>query len=300
MLKIAWSETYIYPLPAGHRFPMEKYALLPEQLLYEGTVNSENFFRPQALAETWITTTHEWEYWQKLKTLSLSRAEIRATGFPLSQALIDRETLIAQGTIECAEYARQFGVAMNISGGTHHAFSNRGEGFCLLNDMAIAANYLLINQLAHKILIIDLDVHQGNGTAQIFRNRPEVFTFSMHAEKNYPLRKEKSDLDIGLPDGTADEDYLFTLQNTLPKLLDTVQPDFIFYLAGVDILASDKLGRLGVSRQGCKMRDAMVLHLAYQNHIPICISMGGGYSPKLADIVEAHANTFRVAQEIYF
>jgi acetoin utilization deacetylase AcuC-like enzyme len=300
MLKIAWSEIYAHPLPAGHRFPMQKYALLPEQLIYEGTVKPENFFRPTLMPEELILTTHEAEYWQKLKNLNLSKAEIRATGFPLSQALIDREVVIAQGTIECAKYAQQYGVAMNVSGGTHHAFSNRGEGFCLLNDIAIAANYLLINQLSSKILIIDLDVHQGNGTAEIFQNQPSVFTFSMHAEKNYPLRKEKSDLDIGLPDGTNDDFYLNTLQNIIPNLIAKVQPDFIFYLAGVDILASDKLGRLGVSREGCKTRDKMILEWAKSQHIPICVSMGGGYSPKISDIVEAHANTFRLAQEIYF
>jgi acetoin utilization deacetylase AcuC-like enzyme len=300
MLKIAWSEIYVHPLPAGHRFPMEKYALLPEQLMYEGTVKADNFFRPTFMPEELILSTHTAEYWQKLKNLSLSKAEMRATGFPLSQGLIDREIIIAQGTMECAKYALQSGIAMNVSGGTHHAFSNRGEGFCLLNDIAIAANYLLINQLAKKILIIDLDVHQGNGTAELFRNQPLVFTFSMHAEKNYPLRKEKSDLDIGLPDGTTDEFYLQHLQTVLPYLLAEVQPDFVFYLAGVDILASDKLGRLAVSREGCKNRDRMVLNWAKQHQIPICVSMGGGYSPKISDIVEAHANTFRLAQEIYF
>jgi acetoin utilization deacetylase AcuC-like enzyme len=300
MLKIAWSEIYVHPLPAGHRFPMEKYALLPEQLIYEGTVRAENFFRPSFMPEELILSTHTAEYWHKLKNLSLSKAEMRATGFPLSQALIDREVIIAQGTMECAKFALQSGIAMNVSGGTHHAFSNRGEGFCLLNDMAIAANYLLINQLAKKILIIDLDVHQGNGTAELFRNQPLVFTFSMHAEKNYPLRKEKSDLDIGLPDGTTDDFYLSILQKVLAKLLAEVQPDFIFYLAGVDILASDKLGRLAVSREACKNRDKIVLNWAKQYQIPICVSMGGGYSPKISDIVEAHANTFRLAQEIYF
>jgi acetoin utilization deacetylase AcuC-like enzyme len=300
MLKIAWSDIYVHSLPPGHRFPMEKYALLPEQLLYEGTATNDNFFKPSALSEAHILTTHTKEYWEKLKNLQLNKAEIRATGFPLSQALVSRETSIAQGTIQCAEYALRYGIAFNIAGGTHHAFSQRGEGFCLLNDMAIAANYLLMNQLAKKILIIDLDVHQGNGTAEIFQNQPAVFTFSMHGEKNYPLRKEKSDLDIGLQDGTDDESYLKILANVLPQLIDNQQPDFLFYLAGVDVLATDKLGRLGMTREGCKRRDALVLTLAHKLQLPMCVSMGGGYSPKISDIVEAHANTYRLAQEIFF
>ena len=189
---------------------------------------------------------------------------------------------------------------MNIAGGTHHSFTNRGEGFCILNDFAIAANYLLNHQLAKKILIVDLDVHQGNRTAQIFQDNPSVFTFSIHGAKNYPVRKEQSDLDIGLPDKTEDALYLKTVRDTLPKLIDEVQPDFIFYLAGVDILATDKLGRLAVSREGCRLRDEFVLQLCKKNNIPVAVSMGGGYSVKITDIVEAHANTFRVAQNIYF
>lgn len=300
MLKIAWHQSYKHPLPEGHRFPMAKYELIPQQLLYEGTLQESNFFTPQKLSEADILTTHTHTYWQKLKNLALSPAEIRKTGFPLSASLVEREVTIAQGTIDCSLFAKQYGIAMNIAGGTHHAFTDRGEGFCLLNDVAIAANYLLKNHLAKKVLIIDLDVHQGNGTAEIFRNNPNVFTFSMHGEKNYPLHKEKSDLDIPLPDGIGDEAYLKILYENLPQLIDTQEPDFIFYISGVDILATDKLGRLGVSLQGCKQRDYFVLENARKNKIPIAISMGGGYSEKLADIIEAHSNTFRLAQEMYF
>jgi len=170
----------------------------------------------------------------------------------------------------------------------------------VLNDIAIAANYLLRHQLAQQILVVDLDVHQGDGTAQIFQKEPRVYTFSMHGAKNYPARKQTSDLDIGLPDKTEDALYLKTLKDTLPKLLEVVQPDFIFYLSGVDIIASDKLGRLSVSLQGCKERDRIVLKACKQQEIPVAISMGGGYSEKLAHIVEAHANTFRVAQHLFF
>ena len=300
MLKIAYSPVYKYKLPEKHRFPMIKYELIPEQLVYEGTVKESQFFHPDQLTEEEILWTHKLEFWEKLKKLSLTPKEIRKIGFPLSKALITRGRHISKGTVQCALFAQQYGVSMNIAGGTHHSFSDRGEGFCILNDFAIAANYLLKHQLAKKILIVDLDVHQGNGTAEIFRNNKSVFTFSVHGAKNYPVRKEKSNLDIGLPDKTGDKFYLRTIKESLPPLLEKVQPDFIFYLAGVDILETDKLGRLAVSREGCKKRDKFVLELCKKNNIPIAISMGGGYSVKISDIVEAHANTFRMAQNIYF
>lgn len=279
---------------------MSKYEVLPEQLLHEGTITNNNLFRPERVAEPWIVTTHLPSYWRRLSALQLTPAEVRRTGFPLTAALVDREVMIAQGTISAAHFALQHGIAMNIAGGTHHAFTDRGEGFCLLNDQAIAANYLLKNQLASKILIVDLDVHQGNGTAEIFRNTPEVFTFSMHGANNYPLQKEHSDLDIGLPDHTNDQHYLETLDAHLGRLIDTVQPDFIFYQSGVDILATDKLGKLAVSREGCRARDRHVLTLARHYRIPLVVCMGGGYSPDFRDIIEAHANTYRLAQEIFF
>jgi acetoin utilization deacetylase AcuC-like enzyme len=279
---------------------MEKYALLPEQLLYEGTVQSSNFFAPEKISNEVLLLTHNAAYLKKLETLSLSRQEERKTGFPLDQKLVDREWMIMEGTLRCAWYALESGIAMNIAGGTHHAYTDRGEGFCLLNDNAIAANALLQEQKAKKILIVDLDVHQGNGTAQIFANENHVFTFSMHGEKNYPLHKEKSDLDIGLPDGIGDNAYLQLLHENLARLLDEVQPDFMFFQCGVDILSTDKLGRLGISKEGCKARDRIVLQAAKTNRIPLVCSMGGGYSEKIADIVDAHANTFRLAQEIYF
>jgi len=202
--------------------------------------------------------------------------------------------------LECARYALQNGISMNIAGGTHHAFTNRGGGFCLLNDIAIAANFLLHEKLAKQVLVVDLDVHQGDGTAQIFRRESRVFTFSMHGANNYPLQKENSDLDIGLPDFTDDHHYLQELEIHLPWLIDKVQPDFIFYQSGVDILNTDKLGKLSVTRQGCKQRDRIVLKTAYQHKIPLVASMGGGYSENFKDIIEAHANTFRLAQEIFF
>ena len=300
MLKIAFSPIYKYELPDGHRFPMVKYELLPEQLLYEGTIREENFFHPTPLKESVLLLTHEAQYWNKLKTLSLNKKEIRAIGFPMSETLIKRGLHIANGTVQCALFALENGIGMNIAGGTHHSFTHKGEGFCVFNDIGIAANYLLEQQIASRILVVDLDVHQGNGTAQIFQKDARVFTFSMHGAKNYPVRKEQSDLDIGLPDKTDDQFYLKILRNTLPALVDRIQPEIIFYLSGVDVLASDKLGRLNLSMEGCKERDRFVLSVAKKYQIPIAVSMGGGYSEKLSIIIEAHANTFRLAQDIFF
>lgn len=278
---------------------MEKYDLLPRQLLHEGTIEQSYLFEPTPLEEKWILTAHDEQYWHKLKNLGLSKSEIRKTGFPLSQQLVDREITIAHGTMICTEYAFKYGVAMNIAGGTHHAFTNRGEGFCLLNDIAIGAHYLLETKKAKKILVIDLDVHQGNGTAEIFEADPHVFTFSMHGEKNYPMHKEVSDLDIGLPDRTKDKEYLELLSNNLHKLVDSQSPDFIFYQCGVDVLETDKLGRLSISIEGCKARDRMVLELAFRKDIPLVAVMGGGYSEDIRLIIEAHANTYRLARDIY-
>ena len=279
---------------------MAKYELVPDQLLYEGTVRNDNFFHPGLLDEPTALLTHTPNYWRKLNDIDLSDKEIRAIGFPINEKFMHRGRHIAQGTVECALFALQHGVALNVAGGTHHAFADRGEGFCCFNDQAVAANYLLHHGLAKRILIVDLDVHQGNGTASIFSDEPRVFTFSMHGERNYPLRKEQSNLDIGLPDGMDDAPYLRLLRNTLPRLLDEFQPDFVFYQSGVDILETDKLGRLSVSREGCRERDRIVFEYCRQHRLPVVASMGGGYSPRLADIVEAHANTFRVAQEVFF
>ncbi|TVP49437.1 MAG: histone deacetylase [Mongoliibacter sp.] len=300
MLKIAWSPKYCHPLPEGHRFPMEKYNLIPEQLLYEGTVTNDNFFSPYSLEDKWIVNTHKSDYVDKLKNQRLSKSEIRKTGFPLSEALVEREVHIMHGSVKSALFALEYGIAMNVAGGTHHAFTDRGEGFCLLNDIAITANYLLENGHSKKILVVDLDVHQGNGTAEIFQNESRVFTFSMHGASNYPMHKENSDLDVGLPDKIGDSDYIKLLNQHFIPLLDQVEPDFIIFQSGVDVLETDKLGRLGLSLQGCKERDKIVLEVASKNEIPIMCCMGGGYSEKISHIIEAHSNTFRLAQEIFF
>lgn len=298
MLPIAFAPCYAHALPTGHRFPMLKYELLPEQLLHEGTATAADFFVATPPPDEDILRVHDAGYYQRLG--QLTRQEERATGFPWSEALFAREITILGGTIEAAQQALAHGVAFNIAGGTHHAFRARGEGFCLLNDQAAAAAWLLAKVPAiRKILIVDLDVHQGNGTAAMLQHEPRVFTFSMHGARNYPARKEQSDLDLALPDGTADAAYLKLLAETLPRLLDEVQPDFVFYLAGVDVLATDKLGHLSLSREGCRQRDELVLGLCHRHGIPVQVSMGGGYSERIADIVEAHANTYRVAARLF-
>ena len=300
MLKIAYHPFYAHPLPEGHRFPMLKYELIPEQLLHEGTITHENLFAPDLLDEQYIINTHDIDYWEQLKNLTLPAKEQRRIGFPLTAQLIEREIRIAQGTIDGALYAKKFGVAFNVAGGTHHAGSNWGEGFCLLNDQAIAANYLLVNKLASRILIIDLDVHQGNGTAQIFNNEPRVFTFSMHGASNFPFRKEKSVLDIPLENGVNDELYLSILVRALKLFFNKHCPDFVFYLSGVDVLATDKLGKLALTKEGCKRRDEIVFEFCSNHQVPVQVSMGGGYSPDIKTIVDAHCNTFRVANNLYF
>lgn len=300
MLKIAFHPIYQHPLPEGHRFPMLKYELLPKQLLHEGTCEATNFFEPEIPNDKYIVAVHDPEYFYDLLNIKIPPKEARKIGFPLTEDLVERERIIADGTIKGCEFALQHGVAMNIAGGTHHAYTNRGEAFCMLNDQAIGARYLQAKKLAKKILIVDLDVHQGNGTAEIFKDDASVFTFSMHGKANYPFKKEQSDLDIALEKGTSDAEYLSILKRTLPKLIRQERPDFIFYLCGVDVIATDKLGTLGLTIEGCKERDRFVLETCHELEIPMQCSMGGGYSPDIKTIVDAHANTFRLAQRIFF
>jgi acetoin utilization deacetylase AcuC-like enzyme len=297
MIPIAFHPIYKHPLPEGHRFPMLKYELLPQQLLHEGTAEKEDFFEPDVANLKAVLAIHAENYVNDLLELRLDSRAVRKIGFPLSAELVKRELRITNGTIIGTQKAFDTGIAFNIAGGTHHAYSDRGEAFCLLNDQAIAAQFLLNQNHAKKILIVDLDVHQGNGTAEIFQDNPSVFTFSMHGKSNYPFKKQISDLDIALPDYTNDVTYLKILTETLPQLIQKERPDFIFYLSGVDILATDKLGKLSCTIDGCKKRDEMVFELCLKYQIPVQVSMGGGYSPEIKTIVEAHANTFRTAKD---
>ncbi len=298
MLKIAYSPIYKYNLPPGHRFPMEKYELIPEQLLYEGTITEDQLFQPLEMSREDLLTTHTAEYIDKVFNQKLTAREIRRIGFPMSTDLVKRERHIIQGTMECVNWAREYGISMNVAGGTHHAYADRGEGFCIFNDVVVASNLLLREEPDRKILIIDLDVHQGNGTARLMQEETRVFTLSMHGRRNYPMHKEVSDWDVELEDGTGDLEYLKVLQEVLDGLEEKISPEIIFYISGVDVLASDKLGRLGLTREGCYRRDQMVIKYARDRSIPLIITMGGGYSHRLADVVEAHANTFRIAADM--
>lgn len=300
MLQVAFHPDYIHPIPEGHKFPMEKYQLLPEQLLYEGTLDQAHFFEPNICLDEYILATHDHDYFQRLSELKITPREQRVSGFVHSEQLVLREKRIMEGTRMCAKRALKCGAAMNIAGGTHHAYSDRGEGFCLLNDQAVAANWLLNERLAKKILIIDLDVHQGNGTAELFRDSTQVFTFSIHGKNNYPLKKEVSHLDVELADGTADLEYLTSLKVNLDKVLRDFTPDFIFYQSGVDVLKTDKLGRLSLSIDGCKKRDEYVFEIVKELGVPVVCTMGGGYSREIKHIIEAHANTFRSIQNNLF
>lgn len=300
MLPIAFHPIFKHPLPEGHRFPMLKYELLPQQLIHEGIAQKSDFFEPEIIPIETVLRVHAKQYVSDLMDLTLDPKAARKIGFPLSKELVERELRIAQGTIIGAEKAFETKVAFNIAGGTHHAYSNRGEAFCLLNDQAISAKYLLDNKLAKKVLIIDLDVHQGNGTAEIFQKNDNVFTFSTHGKTNYPFKKETSDLDIAFDDNTSDDEFLKTISTIVPKLIEQQKPDFIFYLAGVDILASDKLGKLGCTIEGCKKRDEIVFENCDHYQIPVQVSMGGGYSPEIKTIIDAHANTYRVAKDILY
>lgn len=297
---VAYSPIYVHAVPEGHRFPMLKYDLLYQQLVLEGLIESDEFIQADPIDLALLAPIHTKEYLEKLLQLKCTPREQRISGFEHSEELIKRELVIMEGTRLCAKLALESnGVALNIAGGTHHAYADRGEGFCLLNDQAIAANWLLSQKLTERILIIDLDVHQGNGTAVIFQNNPAVFTLSVHGASNYPLKKETSDLDISLPDGTDDQTYLNTLQQVLPTVFNDFKPTFLFYQSGVDVLETDKLGKLALTIEGSKQRDRYVFELAKTYNLPIVCSMGGGYSKEVRHIVEAHMNTFRLAH-FYF
>ena len=278
---------------------MAKYDLIPQKLLQEGVITPDNLFHPQLLSEQEILTTHTADYWHKLKTGTLTDKEIRKIGLPMSGELIKRERYIAHATYECALYAKEYGISLSTSGGTHHGFAGHGEGFCVFNDVCVASNLLLARGQAKRILSVDLDVHQGNGNASIMADNPHVFVFSMHGEKNYPYHKPKSDLDIGLADGVGDDEYLSLLKYHLPQVLDDFKPDFVFYQAGVDVLACDRLGRINLTMNGLYERERFVVETVFNRQIPMVVTMGGGYAPDIDVIVQGHSVVFGVVGEIF-
>lgn len=299
MIPVYECESTTPALPDGHRFPMDKYHLTREQLLHEGVIRPEQCISSPEADPADLLAVHHPAYLDALATCSLDARQERRLGFPQSPLLYLRSRRSVGGTLEAARQALHTGAAANLAGGTHHAYTDRGEGFCMLNDLAITAEHLLRHGLSRKVLIIDLDVHQGNGTAAIFRHRPEVFTFSMHGRDNYPLHKETSDLDIGLAPGTDGDTYLELLGRALTDISGRFEPDFVLYQSGVDVLATDRLGKLALTRHACYLRDLTVFRWCRQRGLPVVSTMGGGYSHRVADTVDGHAGTLRALMEVY-
>ena len=282
-------------MPAGHPFPISKYPLLKDRLLADGVLAADDIMEPVAVDRETLALVHTGDYLDKLETSGLSTAEQRRLGMPWSDALWQRSRLACGGTLLAARAALASGLAANLAGGTHHAFADHGEGFCVLNDVAVAITKFRDEGIMDRALVVDLDVHQGNGTAAIFETVEEVFTFSMHGERNYPTKKMRSDVDVGLKDGTADTEYLRELRDHLPALLSTARPDLAFYLAGVDVAAGDRYGKLALSEEGIRLRDRYVIESVRGHGVPLVIVLGGGYAVTRERTAELHAHVFREA-----
>ena len=298
-MKVFYSDRYAIPLLPTHPFPMSKYRLTRDRLLAEGTITHWNLTEPPLAADEDILLVHEPDYWRRCVRGELTPAEVRRIGFPWSEGLVRRSRASVEGTILAARSALDHGLASNLAGGTHHAYPDHGEGYCVLNDIAIAIRVLQRDGRVRRCAIIDCDVHQGNGTAAIFRHDRAIFTFSMHGEKNFPARKEQSTLDLHLPDGLGDEEYLRILADHLPHVVDQFQPDIVFYQAGVDPYEHDRLGKLRLSLEGLRRRDLLVIRYCRGRRIPLVTTMGGGYARFILDTVEGHCNTVRVALSLF-
>lgn len=296
--KLFYSPYYYADIGEGHVFPIKKFELVRDILLDEGTLQKKEIIEPKPAKFEDVTLVHTEDYVTRLKNGTLDKKEVRRLGLPWSESLVRRTFLAVSGTISASFSALENGISSNLAGGTHHAFPDRGEGFCVMNDVAVAIRVLQRENLAKRFLIVDCDVHQGNGTAFIFQTEEEIFTFSMHGEKNYPLFKEKSNLDIELRDGTADAEYLEILNEALPRIF-LHNPDIVFYLGGADPFENDKLGRLSLTLEGLKKRDEMVLRFAKEHGVPIVTTMSGGYAKDIKDTVEIHCNTIRAVKRVF-
>ena len=293
------SDQYVIDLPPHHTFPIQKYRLIREQLLADGTLTPAGLLEPTLVSPIDVRRVHTEDYWGRLTSGTLPEKAIRRLGLPWSEALVRRSQASAQGTLTAARIAIRDRVAVNLAGGTHHAFADRGEGYCVLNDIAIAIRCLQHDGWMQRMAIVDCDVHQGNGTAAIFAEEPDVYTFSIHGANNYPLAKVPGRLDIALPDGTGDEEYLRALQPAVSHILREFQPGMVFYLAGVDPHERDRLGRLRLTHEGLRRRDTFVLEACRDAAIPVAITLGGGYGKDVQDSVEAHCNTVRAARAVF-
>jgi acetoin utilization deacetylase AcuC-like enzyme len=294
-MRAFYCDHFVLPLPEGHRFPMSKYRLLRERVVADGVISEADLLEPAAADWDDLELVHTREYVEGVANGTLPREIQRGIGFPWSPAMVERARRSVGGTIAAARVALDEGVAANLAGGTHHSFAHRGEGYCVFNDIAVAARVLLRERRITRALVVDLDVHQGNGTAAIFAGDPSVFTFSMHGASNFPFRKETSDLDVALPDGVEDDAYLEQLAMHLPMLIAQQRPDIVFYLAGADPYEGDRLGKLKLTFDGLAARDTFVFETCQSEGLPVAVSMGGGYAPEVDAIVRIHANTLREA-----
>lgn len=297
MLKLFYSDTFELPLPDRHRFPMSKYRLLRERILQDSIASQCELSLPAAATNEQLSRVHSQEYVEAICAGNLSNVEIRRIGFPWSLAMVERSRRSTGASIEAGFAALEDGVAGNLAGGTHHAFKENGQGFCVFNDVCVAARAMQGEGRVKKVLVVDCDVHQGNGTSSIARGDASLFSFSMHCEKNYPFQKTDGDCDIPLPVGTTDTLYLEKLETELKNVFDLFLPDFVFYLAGADPYTKDRLGLLDLSKDGLATRDRIVMSLCHEKGVPIAFAMAGGYAPEISDIVDIHFQTVKIAVE---
>jgi acetoin utilization deacetylase AcuC-like enzyme len=298
-VKIFYTDHYVLPLPAGHRFPMAKYSLLRARVDEAGLAGEGALREPHSATDEQILRAHDRDYLDRVENGHLSAQELRRIGFPWTPQMVERSRRSAGATIEACRAALAEGVGVNLAGGTHHAFRDHGEGYCVFNDSAIAALAMQAEGRARRIAILDCDVHQGNGTASILAGDPSMFTFSIHAAKNFPFHKEVSDLDIELPDGTGDADYLDALEQGVCHALSAAQADLAIYLAGADPYAGDRLGRLALTKEGLRSRDQKVFELCRDASVPVAVVMAGGYSNDIADTVTIHFSTVETAASFW-
>ena len=297
-MKVFYSDHFVLPLPEGHRFPMVKYSMLRERVARDGIRGPGELSTPRAVTDQEILRAHDPDYLKRVVSGTLTQKEMRRIGFPWSKKMVERSRRASGGTLSACLAALDEGFAANLAGGTHHAFSNRGEGYCVFNDSAIAARAVQAAGLAKRVVVIDTDVHQGNGTAAILTGDPSVFTFSIHGAKNFPFHKEESDLDAPLPDGAGDTEFLATLERGLQAALDAADADLAIYLAGADPFEGDRLGRLSVTKSGLAERDRIVLETCRERAIPVAVTMAGGYAREVQDTVDVHFQSIRRAAEL--
>jgi acetoin utilization deacetylase AcuC-like enzyme len=297
LLKIFFSDTFPIPLPPDHRFPGDKYRLLRESIAEDGLVTEPELLIPDPASDGDILLVHHQDYLERVITGSLSEKEVRRIGFPWSPQLVERSRRSVGGTIAACRAALEEGIGVNLAGGTHHAHPGFGSGYCLLNDCAIAARVVQKEGLAERVLILDCDVHQGDGTAVMFSRDPNVFTFSIHGARNFPFHKQASDLDLELKDGTTDQAYLQALEKGLEETFSRFEPDLAIYLAGADVYQDDRLGRLALTKEGIAARDEIVFQNSQRLGLPTAVVMAGGYAREITDSVDIHLNTVRLASK---